>query len=328
MAHASSDDANMDEIFQYLDNQPAASSQYGNPTEDDILNLAQELEAQGMDAAGLSASSNEYVPGQTPFVPAAQAEEPPVPPPAAPPASGSGEAGITTEAVTAALMAEINAIIAEQGYLDLSFKGRQRLFPRIEGAVKDKFGSPGSSAWKRSLGMELRPFIAELIREQEKIGTLAAAAPATTPVPAKAASSPTVMSASAKAFKPRASAAVFTPSFAPAPAPAPAAAPTPAPVATPPAPPAKPVNTTKTAVFFKNGEDHWDENKWGEFFARFGPTESLKLTYRGPKRKGMGTVKFQKVEDANKLMASADDNGKAWHTIDTSEFVCEWALVR
>lgn len=179
--------------------------------------------------------------------------------------------GVTTEGVTAILVAEINAIIAEQGGLDLSFHGRQRLFPRIEGAVKDKFGSLGSSAWKRSLGMDLRPFIAERIREQvgprlqrersrvahaamartlncssllpelsqEKLGTFTAP-PAAAPAAAATPAPKPAMSAAAPAFKPRAAAAEWTPSFAP-PAPAPAAAPAP----TPPAPPAKAVNTSQ-----------------------------------------------------------------------------------
>ena len=63
------------------------------PTEDDILNLAQELDAQGIDAAGLSASSNDYVPGQA-FVPSA-AEEPPAPASAALQRSSSAPAGVS-----------------------------------------------------------------------------------------------------------------------------------------------------------------------------------------------------------------------------------------
>ena len=81
-------------------------------------------------------------------------------------------------------------------------------------------------------------------------------------------------------------------------------------------------------MFFKNGEDHWEESKWLAFVAQFGPTASLKLLYRGPKRFGQGTVTFEKVEDANKLMASADANGKALHTIDSRSPPPEPPLLR
>ena len=69
-----------------------------DPTEDDILNLAQELDAQGIDAAGLSASSNDYVPGQA-FVPSA-AEEPPAPASAALQRSSSAPAAFPAGGVS------------------------------------------------------------------------------------------------------------------------------------------------------------------------------------------------------------------------------------
>ena len=156
---------------------------------------------------------------------------------AAPPAAAemtlgseaSGESGgPEPTAVAALIVAELKRIQGGEGGLDLSFSGRVKLFPRLESSVEAVYGT--DVFWKKFLGMQLRPFVAETLRQQEKAGAVVekAAVPPSAGVGGGGGSS-SGLSVGAREWTPSFAAAPLVPQAAPAIASAGASAETPPP---------------------------------------------------------------------------------------------------
>uniref|UniRef100_A0A7S2GJX2 RRM domain-containing protein n=1 Tax=Octactis speculum TaxID=3111310 RepID=A0A7S2GJX2_9STRA len=286
------DDANLDEIFAYMDqiggvleetpkvensNDGGLSDAMKYMSTDDII-------AVNGDMSDLNAQTPDFVPGvghtrPTPPPP----PEVPQPPPQQARSSGGSGSDVTVEAVAQCIGAEIRRIMSDNGgKIDLSFKGRLELFPQLEEAACKRFGDV---YWKKHLGMQLRPFVAETLRELEKTGKVVVAPPAAAPRQPPAAPSAAALNTAAPAFTPSAnnsSASRSAPSQRPIPA-----------------------GNDGTQIFVRNLNPSSDERMLNDFFSQFGAVSGVKIMkhFDPPHRsRGMANITFAQPTDAKKAL--------------------------
>lgn len=311
-SYTDADDENMEEIFEYMDQQNA-----NHPRDDDSFDIISQ--AEELDAAAAAAAPT-FVPGQPVQVatPAATADM-----------TGAADAGAESRgpeptAVAALIVAELKSIQEGEGGLDLSFNGRVKLFPRLESCVEAVYGT--DVFWKKFLGMQLRPFVAETLRQQEKAGTVVERVPQPAAAAAAVGSGSgggggggggsSGLSVGAREWTPSFAAAPFVPQTAP-PAPAAASAFTAAETPPPPSP-------TARQIFTRNLNPESDETRIEAFFSQFGLVESVQiLRARGTGlSRGMANITFSQQADAIKALE------KSSYYIDDRMVYCEWSKAR